>query len=226
MTILVFAKGYDGFVIASDRKESDASGQGNEVQKYCLSENGEFFLVLAGDGMRSQFLFTHLSKSDAVASNIIPTIDSFVRSSYVEYQGTGWVEGFLVIKNKNEFKFNTMHISRDNFVHRRNDSLFFRAGDVHAKLILGHLCRGVNFNRFSCEAVARHLLALVDSVAKTVSSVGSREDFGIDLTAFLNSGQILHRKRYTKPGEQVKISFELSDNKIFPELQNSGGRHE
>ena len=66
----------------------------------------------------------------------------------------------------------------------------------------------------------------MDSVAKTVISVGSRKGFCIDVIAFLNSGQILHRKGHADPGE-VEISFKLSSKKnLFQNCKTVGGNRQ
>ncbi|MCY4492083.1 MAG: hypothetical protein OXC46_11585 [Thaumarchaeota archaeon] len=95
-------------------------------------------------------------------------------------------------------------------------------GDPDARLILQHLVRNINFENLPCEIVAKRLIAIIDDIAETVYSVGDREKFGFDITAFKNSGQIHNRKRYSDPGERLKISFESSDNEIFPNFKNNG----
>lgn len=207
MTLLVFARGYDGFVIVSDRKESVASGQENEIQKYCLPENEEFFLVLAGDGKRAKSLFARLSRPDVAACNVISTMGDFVRANHAECQEPIHFEGFLVTKNENRFECYEICIIEDSFVQRKKDSAYLLKGDDSARLILEHQSRNINFSNLSYKAVAKHLVALAANVAETVSSVGSREEFGFDVAAFLNSGQILQRKRYTEPSERIKTSL-------------------
>ncbi|MCY4492082.1 MAG: hypothetical protein OXC46_11580 [Thaumarchaeota archaeon] len=92
MTLLVFAKGRDGFVIISDRKESDVMGLENDVTKYCLPKNKEFFLSLAGNGTRAESLFARLAKPDVKSINIISTIKDFIRATYAESQEIQYVD--------------------------------------------------------------------------------------------------------------------------------------
>ena len=221
MTLLIFARGNDGFVIISDRKESEGIGQGNEVQKYYLPENKEFFLTLAGDGAIPQHLFASLADKNVDSTNIRTTIQSFIQATFTELQeqsvanGFFSAEGFLVIKNGGNFKLYTVRILKDKFTPSVNDSGFFTIGDYEAKLIIEHLIRNINFSDLSCENVAKRLLAAISDVAETVSSVGHLERFGFDVAAFMNSGEIIRRERYTDTRNRLKISFELSTNKIF-----------
>jgi len=223
LTLLIFARGNDGFVIISDRKESEKIGQGNEVPKYYLPENREFFLALAGDGTVPKALFAALERSkDVDSANIISTIQDFVTATFAVFQTQVRVQGFLVTKDSGNFKLHTIFILGDGFVPSENDSGFFTSGDPEAKLIIKHLVRNINFSSLPCEVVAKHLLAAISDVAETVSSVGVREKFGFDVTVFMNSGKILQRKRYTDSGARLKISFELSDDEIFSHSENNG----
>ena len=214
MTLLVYAKGNDGFVILSDRKESEYKGQGNEVRKYYLPKNKEFFLSLAGDGTTAKALFSYLDTSENVNStNIISTIQNFTSSIYAELQKPGQTKGFLV-KDQNHEILYIINIVKNRLITSKNDSYFFTIGDVEAKTIIEHLIRNINFKNLPCDDVAKHILAAVSDIAQTVTSVGTMEKFGFDVTAFMNTGEIWQRKRYTDLGNKLKILFEL-DNEII-----------
>ena len=97
-----------------------------------------------------------------------------------------------------------MYIFKDTVTPCLTDSGFFSMGDPYAKLILEHLVRNINFNDLLCETVAKRLIAAISDVAETVDSVGNLKRFGFDAFAFMNSGQILHRKRYTGSRRMIK----------------------
>ncbi len=224
MTLLIFARGNDGFVIISDRKESDNTVQGNEVQKYYLPRNEEFFLTLAGNGTSAKALFASLATKNVDSINIIPTVQDFVKATYAEFQEPRHVEGFLVIKDGCNFELKTIRISGDKFSSYGNDSGFLTIGDPNAELITKHLVRNINFNRLPCEAVAKRLLASISDVAETVLSVGNLERFGFDVSAFMNSGQIIQIPRYTDTRNRLKISFDLNDSEVFLYSNNNGDK--
>jgi len=223
VTLIIFAKCKDGFIIISDRKESEY-GQGNHIQKYFLSNNEEFFLALSGDGQLAKTLFSTLDEKNTIKSNkVISEIQDSVKSIYAEFQQARKVEGFLIIKN-GKFKLYHAEITRDKLITTTNDSPFFMRGDPEAQIIAGHLLKNINLESLPSNLACKHLIATMRSVAESVNVVGTLEKFGFDITLFLDSGTILQRKRYTDTdGEIIKIDFKLDSSKpIFSNQQKVG----
>lgn len=214
MTLLIFYKCSDGFIIISDRKETESHGSGNEVPKYYQSENDDVYLVLAGSGLQSKILFSSLSTMhDINSQNAVSKISEFIQTYSGGFQ-TGGVSGFLVLKEDGIFKGYHVEITNGTLIHRPIDSLSYLVGAGDAKVIAQHLLRNSNLENLPYGLASKYLVATVKSVSESASSVGKPEEFGVDVTAFLTSGILEQKRRYTNThSERVKIEFDVDPDK-------------
>ena len=226
MTLLMFAKGNDGFVIASDRKETIDAGLGNDVEKYVLCADGDFFLALAGDGRFNEGLYAHLSRNRA--GDISQTIMAYRHEYFGRYQqirvqdyGSGESEGFFVLREHKRHIPYTLRTIGDECRISRIRYPLHAVGSPEAVLIACHTLRNVNFAQFPCEAVARFLLASMNDAAQTIDMVGGF-DYGLDVVAFMDDGQILCHRQYADERTRVKIRFESAPKTLLSECATDG----
>lgn len=227
MTLLVFARGRDGFVIASDRKETVGAGPGNEVRKYRLYPDRDFVLALAGDGHFNKALFGRLPGRPK--GGVLDVLKDARRDYFDEYQklslepnsGIGESGGFLVIKEGNRFVPYTIRFTRDECIPRCLDKPLSTVGDIDAMLVTRHVLRNVNVTQLPCETVARRLVAAIGDAAQAAFSVGGT-DYGFDIVAFMDDGRVLCRDRYADGRTRVRISFEPGPGAILAECKAGG----
>ena len=216
-------------MIVSDRKESVSDGSENEVTKFHLDAGGEFFLALAGDAFFIKLLFTRLSSGYGDTDTIIDQLESYGRAHFTQHKnvtstpvyGTGHSEGFLVLRKNKEYTPYTVKFIKDDFVINHTTAPFYTVGDTIARLMVQHTLRNANFLQHPCEMLAQYLLASMADAAQLARFVGDME-YGFDVFAFMENGQILCRNRYADERTRIKVLFEQSPEVILSECGAGG----
>ena len=192
MTLLTFARGNDGFVLVSDRKESASDGSRNEVDKFYLDADGKFFLALAGDAAFNKPLFTHLKHGCDSTDTVVNRLKSYRREYYARRQnamhspayGAKPSNGFLILKENKEYTPHTVRFIEDDFIIGHNNARFYAVGDSTAKRMVWNTLRHINFLHRTCEMLARYIIASAANAAQEVGAVGDM-GYGFDVFAFM-----------------------------------------
>lgn len=224
MTLLTFARGSDGFVIVSDRKETNSAWDG-EVQKYFMPKDRGIFLALAGDGSFNKWLFNRLHGYDD-ARLCLEQIRTLRRAYFAEHQSehepnfVGHSSGFAVMSGE-KHALHKITFDKDELDICCVSDQFDIIGEPAAKTIVGHILQNVNFLNSPSEVLAKYLVASTHSASDSVRSVGGT-GYGFDVVAFMNDGRIVCRRRYSDGRTRARISFESAPGAMLSESAPGG----
>ena len=228
MTLLIFASCADGFVIVSDRKQTHDLSLGTEFTKCLVSGNGEFYISLAGINNLPKVLLDRLNSDSINSQNVESEIRSII-DDYFDGENPGIardssIHGFLVIKNEGVYKLREIELlGRLPTFSENNSAPVVYIGAGEAKLFAKHFLQNINLREMTCEEAAKHIVATMMEVSKSIKSIGD-ETFGYDVVKFPNSGEISKRMRFTDSDiADLDIEFNINANKnIFSDTGEAG----
>lgn len=228
LTLLIFANCSDGFVIASDRKQTHDLSLGAEFTKCLLSGNEDFFIALAGINNLPKVLLDRLSSnsinSQNIESEIRSIVDNYFDDETPSISRDSRIHGFLVVKTNGVHKLKEIEaIGRVPTFSENNSAPVILIGANDAKLFAKHFLQNINLNEMTCEEAAKHIVATMMEVSKSIRSIGD-ETFGYDIVRFLNSGKISKRIRFTDSDvSSLGIQFNINpDKKVFSDGEEVG----
>lgn len=216
MTLIIFIKCADAVIIALDRKESNTSDVGQITKKYYLPTNHEFILALAGESVRIDTIVSDLHIDQSVTAK---TINKKLYEIIEKSPQIGNVEsmssGLLLIKDGDSFQFNNVWFTNSQKSIVVEDPHFKCYGE--GTVLADFLIRKFNFSSFSSDVACQYLIAIFQDVAKRVDSVGSIENYGLDLIVIKNNGELNQSTIHDSGGiEGIKCNFEPKINYQIP----------
>lgn len=189
MTLVVFVRCNDGFVIISDRKETNTSNVGQITKKYYLSKNQEFILALAGDSPRIDIIFTSLIIDNSINSNsIISKLDKIIEKAPIFGGGLIESSGLLITKEKKSFVFHNVWFTNSQRSIVEENPKFKCYGDGAA--LADYLIRKFDLQNIPWNIACQYLIAVMQEVSTSIDSVGSLEKFGFDIIVLTDTGEI------------------------------------
>ena len=189
MTLIIFIKCADASILLLDRKESNASGVGQTTQKYYLPTNREFVLALAGESIRIDTIVSDLHIDQTVTNETIrKKLYDIIENSPQFGNAESISDGLLLIKDESSFEFNNVWFTNSRQSIVKDDPSFKCYGEGF--ILADYLIRKFNFSSLSQESACRCLLAILQDISKRVDSVGSIDNYGVDLLVFTNSGEL------------------------------------
>ena len=196
MTQIVYVKCTDAVILASDRKESDISDAGQDVQKYYMPTNNEFVLAMAGDSTRIGMILSELQRNQDTAETIRESLYRIIGEINLK-NPNNMSSGLLLVRDGDNITFNDVWCS-DNAKRVAEDHPSFKHyGD--GSYLVDYLIRKFDLPNLSWRESYPYLIAIMDAVAERVDSVGSVRDYGVDLFVFTN-GEMLHRTVHNADG--------------------------
>ena len=184
MTLILYIHCTDAVILASDRKESDASDVGQAVQKYYMPTNQEFVLALAGEGTRIEMIFSELHRSrNITAATVLDELHRIIDRIDVKSVDS-MTSGLLLIRNGNYLEFNDVWCTDHKKGITRNKPSFKHYGD--GSYLVDYLIRKFDLSNRSWKESYPYVVAIIDAVAERVDSVGSVSDYGVDVLVFAN----------------------------------------
>lgn len=189
MTLIIYIKCADATILVLDRKESNTSDVGQITKKYYLPTNLEFVLALAGESIRIDTIVSDLHiDQNVTAENIREKLYDIIEKSPKFVNIESMASGLLLIRDGNIFKFNNVWFtnSQKSIVEENQNFKCYGEGSSLADYLL----RKFNFSNFAWNEACQHLIAIFQDVSKRVDSVGSIENYGIDILVFTNDGEL------------------------------------
>lgn len=189
MTLIIFIKCADAFILLLDRKESNTSSVGQVTKKYYLPTNQEFVLALAGESVRIDTIVSdlHIDQTvthETIRKKLYEIIEKPPQFGSVESMSSG----LLLIKDDPFFQFNNVWFTNSQKSIVEENPNFKCYGD--GSVLADYLIRKFDFLSFPLEKACRCLLAILQDISKRVDSVGSIDNYGVDLLVFTNSGEL------------------------------------
>ena len=209
MTLLVVVRARNCILAHSDRKESVAQSDPNEVTKYYLSDAGEIYMALSGDGVLAGHLLGGLRLRQPSGASIFGEIDRLAAELFA-VQISGEVAGHLIVADGGEFKVYAITITSGIPAYIPNDDPMHAEGDARAVAICKNLAKDMPLSDMPCETAARCMHAIVSRIAETVDSVGGHARYGIDVIAFTATGAAMQLRRRTDTMGSIRVRFEAS----------------
>ena len=215
LTLLAIGNAKDCILALSDRMESVARSDPNEVTKYCLSDAGDFYIALAGDAEMAKNLLNELRRRQPSGADIFKEIDRLAAKLYLLHQ-TGNVAGHLITADGGEFKAYTVSIAFGISAYSQPVDAMPAEGDLGAVALCERLARDIPMSDMPCETAAKCLHTMASYIAETVGSVGGRSEYGFDMVVFSKSGTARRLKRRTDAMGSISSRFvEFSTGPLF-----------
>ena len=209
MTLLVMGHAKDCILALSDRMESVAQSDPNEVTKCHLGDTGEYYIALAGDGEMARGILDGPGVRQPSGGNVFREIDRLAAELFAR-RPEGQVAGHLILPDGGEFKVYAISIASGILVYVQNYDPIHVEGDIGAAAIYKNLARDLHLADMSCETAARCMHAMVSRIAETVESVGEYDRYGIDVVAFTAAGAAMQLRRRMDRMGHIRIQFEPS----------------
>lgn len=214
MTLIIYTKCTDATIAILDRKESNTSDIGQITKKYYLPTNQEFILALAGESIRIDTIVSDLHIDQGVISTEIRKKLYEIIEKSPKIIGTENISGgFLLIKEGTSFKFNNVWFTNSQKSIVEEDPLFKCYGE--GAPLADYLIRKFEFSKFPWKVACQHLIAIMQDVSKRVDSVGSLENYGLDLIVITDDGDLKLSTVYDGKGiDGITCNFEPKEFEI------------
>ena len=209
MTFLGIAHARDCILALSDRMESVSQSRSNEVTKYYLSDTGEIYMALSGDGEFAGKLLGNLRLRRPSRANIFKEIDRIAAGLFA-MQISGEVAGHLIVFDGDEFKVYGITIAHGIPVYYQLPDAVLAEGDAGAVALCKRLALDIPMSDMPCETAARCLHTMAGYIAETVKNVGDGDKFGFDMVVFSKSGAAMQLRRRTDTMGSIRARFEAS----------------
>ena len=188
MTLIIYIKCADAVILVSDRKESDTSDVGQGIQKYYMPTNKEFVLGLTGESTRIGMIFSELHREQNItARTILDSLHQIIDKNKVN-NVESMAAGVLLVRDGNKLIFHDVWCTDNKKVITKNEPPFKHYGD--GSYLADYLIREFEFSSRTWEESYPYIVAIMDTVAARVDSVGSVDEYGVDLLVFTNDGQL------------------------------------
>ena len=220
MTLLVISRCKDCILALSDRREGVAQSDPNEVTKYYLSDTGEIYMALSGDGEMARDILDGLRIRRPSGAGVFREIDRLAAKLFAK-RPEGQVAGHLIVSDGGEFKVYAISIAFGVLAYAQNYDPIHAEGDIRAAAICENLAGDLHLADMPCETAARCMHAMVSRIAETVESVGEYDQYGIDMVAFTAAGTAMQLRRCTDAMGSIRVQFEASGT--GPVFGPSGG---
>jgi len=211
MTLIIFAKYSDGFVIIADKQSSRNDGQKRTVKKIFENED-EYYLALAGDGDRIDDLRQLLEEFE-ISKNEIPKMKTFMNQTYTKGI-TGNFEGVLILKNSTTYECYIVKSNYDNALIVKLDSKFESFGVGGAGHVANFLANIIEIEKCELENAIDGLVSIMKGVSIEFDGI-SEIDVGFDIIAFSNNGDVFKINSFTeKESGEIKLSYSASKKNV------------
>ena len=220
MTLLAIGRCKDCILALSDRKESVDQSDPNEVTKYYLSDTGEIYMALSGDGEAARDMLSELRIRRPSGAGVFREIDKISAELFAR-RPRGQVAGHLIVSDGKEFKVYAISIAFGVVVYVQNCDPIHAEGDIGAAAICENLASDLHLADMPCETAVRCMHTMVSRIAETVKSVGEHDRYGIDVVAFTAAGAATQLRRRTDTMGSIRVQFEPSGT--GPLLGPNGG---
>ena len=217
MTLIIYIDCLDGIILASDRKESDISDVGQETQKYYMPTNRDFVLALAGESTRIDMIVSELHKEQTItATTVLDKIHQTIDKTQID-NVESIVSGLLLTRDGNNFKFNNVWCSGHDKSITESRPAFKHYGD--GSYLIDYFIREFDLQNKSWKEVYPYMVAIIDAVSKRVESVGSVNDYGINMLVF-TEGRLLKEEviRHTNGIGKIECTCDITN---WPDLQST-----
>ena len=209
MTFLAIGHARDCILAISDRKESVDQSDPNEVTKYYLSDTGEIYMALSGDGKTARDVLSELRRRQPSGADVFREIDRIAADLSARNQ-MGQVAGHMIVAGGGAFRVYTISIAFGIMAYAQNDDPILMEGDSGAVAICRNLARDVLLSGMPCETAIRCMHAMASRIAETVESVGERGRYGLDVVVFTPAGAAVQLRRRTDGMGSIRVRFEAS----------------
>ena len=209
MTFLAIAHARGCILALSDRREGVAQSDPSEVAKCHLSDTGEIYMSLSGDGEFAGRLLGDLRLRRPSGADIFREIDGMAAELFA-MQISGEVAGHPIVLDGDEFKVYSITIAHGIPVYYQLTDAVLADGDAGAVALCKRLARDIPMSDMPCEAAARCLHTMASYIAETVESVGDRDKFGFDMVVFSKPGTAMQLRRSTDTMGSIHARFEPS----------------
>ena len=220
LTFLAIGRARDCILALSDRMESVAQSDPNEVTKYYLCDAGGFYLALSGDARMAKDLLSELGRLQPSGADVFREIDRLAAESYLARRA-GNVAGHLIVASDGEFKVYTVSIIFGITVFAECNDAVQAEGDSGGTAVCRNLALDMPLADMPCEAAVKCLHSMAGRIAETVDSVGDGGKYGFDVVVFSKSGAVTELRRRTDRMGSIRVSFEAADT--GPLLGPDGG---
>ena len=220
MTFLAMGRAKDCILALSDRMESVAQSDPNEVTKYYLCDTGRFYIALSGDGVFAGRLLSELRLRQPSGAGVFREIDRIAAELFA-MELRGQVAGHLIVADDGEFRAYTITIVSGIAVYVQNDDPIHMEGDIGAASVCRNLALDMPLSDMPGETAVKCLHSMAGRIAETVDSVGDGGKYGFDMVVFSKSGAVTELRRRTDRMGLIRAHFEPSDT--GPLLGPDGG---
>ena len=220
MTFLVIGSARDCILALSDRMESVAQSDPNEVTKYYLCGASGFYIALSGDDKFAGRLLSELRLRQPSGAGVFREIDR-ISAKLFAVQLTGQVAGHLIVADGGEFRAYTITVVSGIAVYVQNDDPIHMEVDMRATAVCSNLALDMPLSEMPCETAVKCLHSMAGRIAETVDSVGDGGKYGFDVVVFSKSGAVTELRRCTDRMGSIRARFEASDT--GPLLGPNGG---
>lgn len=209
LTLLMVMRAGDGIAAVSDRKESMPDRPGREVSKYHLDAGGRFYISLSGDALTAAAILDHAATFKiADIDRMVRDIEAVIRD---KHRRRPHVDGIIALADTGKTKLYDIYIRDGRVDAFANSDATSVHGDYAANVLCRHLTKNLDVRSLSCDAAAAHLHVLASSVAETVDSVGTRDEYGFDLVLMETAGGTCLLERQTTTRGTLKVQFLMAN---------------
>ena len=220
MTFLAMGRAKECIAALSDRMESVSHSHPNEVTKYDLSDAGEYYMALSGDGKTAGGLPSRLRLRQPSGAGVLGEIDR-ISAELFAMELRGQAAGHLIVAGGGEFRAYTIAVVSGIAVYVQNNDPIHMEGDTRAAAVCRNLALDMPLADMPCETAVKCLHSMAGRIAETVDSVGDGGKYGFDVVVFSKSGAVTELRRRTDRMGSIRVSFEAADT--GPLLGPDGG---
>ena len=217
MTLIIYAKCIDGYVLISDRQASIGGGEKSIVPKIYSPQDKSFILALAGDGSRIEEVYTTFDTDPSLKEqDVIGVVKSILQTNYMENSEP--VEGVVLIKNGSKYRafkiFSVKLITTVTSLKSPFECFGLRAG----KTIARFLSQFVDLENKNLEKATGFLVSSMDIISKNFDGIGTLND-GFDILSMSENGNVFEIPCFKKKHVgKITFKFKPSNTKILPSV--------
>jgi hypothetical protein len=199
--------------LISDRQETSDYGQSSEVKKNYLSKKRDFALAGSGDSRHNDSFITKLNSDDRInGQNVAEKINDLLSNYSEKYNpnkasGEYLVNGVLVAWENTIPKPYKFRINENTPSIRPITEQHYCTGNNAAETLANYLLKKRNYSQLSWEIAANYVIAIMKEIGKGTDSVGSLEDYGLDIVVFLDSGKVCECSNLRQDAASISVDF-------------------
>jgi len=173
MTLILYAKCKEGFVLIADKQGSLIGGEKMVVKKIFTSKNKKYILALAGDGSRIEQIYSMLKTLNIDNKEIEEKIKSIIGMTY--QKNLGQIEGILLIKKGKDYEVFRIATDYQNIVVLPYDAPFACFGLGSGKTIATFFTQFIEIEKSNLRNITEFLISSLDIISKSYDGIGTLE---------------------------------------------------